>query len=293
MTRSMTGFGKAEILVDEKKIIVEVKSLNSKSLDISAFKIPLIYKEKELEIRNLIAQNVQRGKVDFYITIEKEVTTSSPTINKEVFKSYLNQIADLSSELNIQLEKEPLIQTILKLPEIFNTQSEEISEDEWNALFNCIHIALENLNKFRDQEGTITESDLISKVETIRELLDQVVPFEKERLEVVRTRIIENLEKLGKENDIDQNRFEQEIVYYAEKFDINEEKVRLANHCNYFIETLKEPEAAGRKLGFISQEMGREINTLGSKANHTEIQKIVVKMKDELEKIKEQLLNVL
>lgn len=289
----MTGFGKAEIMVNGKKIIAEVKSLNSKQLDISAFRLPMIYKEKELEIRNIIAQSIQRGKVDFFVTIEKETTDSSPIINKQVFQSYLKQITDISKELNMPMQNEPLVQTIIRLPEIFNSQPEEVTQDEWDALIKCINQALENLNAFRDQEGKITENDLVSKVKIISSLLDQVVPFEGERLETVRTRIHENLEKLGKEINIDKNRFEQELVFYAEKFDINEEKVRLANHCAYFIETIKEPEPAGRKLGFISQEMGREINTLGSKANHTEIQKIVVKMKDELEKIKEQLLNVL
>ena len=293
MTKSMTGFGKAEVMVDGKKIITEVKSLNSKQLDISAFRLPMIYKEKELDIRNIIAQSIQRGKVDFFVTIEKETSDSSPTINKQVFESYLKQITDISKELNMPMQNEPLIQTIIKLPEIFNSQSEEVSDDEWVALIKCINQALENLNVFRDQEGKTTENDLVSKVELIKNLLLQVEPYETERIETVRTRIHENLEKLGKEINIDKSRFEQELVYYAEKFDINEEKVRLANHCTYFIETIKEPEPAGRKLGFISQEMGREINTLGSKANHTEIQKIVVKMKDELEKIKEQLLNVL
>jgi uncharacterized protein (TIGR00255 family) len=289
----MTGFGKAEIMVNGKKIIAEVKSLNSKQLDISAFRLPMIYKEKELEIRNVIAQSIQRGKVDFFVTIEKETTDSSPTINKQVFQSYLKQITDISKELDMPMQNEPLVQTIIRLPEIFNSQPEEVTQDEWDALIVCINQALENLNDFRDQEGKITEDDLVSKVSIISRLLDQVAPFEGERLETVRTRIHENLDKLGNEISIDKSRFEQELVYYAEKFDINEEKVRLANHCSYFIETIQEPEPAGRKLGFISQEMGREINTLGSKANHTEIQKIVVKMKDELEKIKEQLLNVL
>ena len=262
MTRSMTGFGKAEVLVNGKKIIAEIKSLNSKQLDISVFRIPLIFKEKELEIRNLLAQSIQRGKVDFYITIERESTDSAPTINKEVFKSYLKQISDITSELNTPMQGEPLVQTILRLPEIFNSQSEETEDVEWDSLFNCIETAVDNLNTFRDQEGKITEKDLIGKVELIKELLSKVTPYEAERLETIRTRINENLQKLGNEIDIDRNRFEQELIYYLEKFDINEEKVRLLNHCSYFIDTLKEPEPVGRKLGFISQEMGREINTL-------------------------------
>lgn len=289
----MTGFGKAEVMVNGKKIITEIKSLNSKQLDISGFKMPYAYKEKELEIRNLLAQSIQRGKVDIYITVEKETASSSPVINKDVFKSYLQQINLITNELNMPMQSEPLVQTILRLPEIFNSQSEDTSEEEWNALMSSIETALVNLNTFRDQEGKITENDLIQKVMLINSLLEQVVPYEGERIEVVKTRILDNLEKLGKDIKIDQNRFEQELVYYIEKFDINEEKVRLSNHCTYFIDTLKEDEPAGRKLGFIAQEMGREINTLGSKANHSQIQKIVVQMKDELEKIKEQLLNVL
>lgn len=293
MTRSMTGFGKAEVMVNGKKIVVEVKSLNSKQLDISGIKMPLVYKEKELEIRNKLSQSIQRGKVDFYVSVEKDASSSSPIINREVFKSYLQQINSITSELDMPMQSEPLVQTILRLPEIFNAQSEEISDAEWDALARCVDMAIENLNAFRDQEGKITEHDLVSKVNLIEELLAQVTPYETERIETIRTRITENLEKLGSDMSVDKNRFEQELIYYMEKFDINEEKVRLANHCNYFADTLNDDEPAGRKLGFIAQEMGREINTLGSKANHAEIQKIVVRMKDELEKVKEQLLNVL
>ncbi len=289
----MTGFGKAEVMVNGKKIVVEVKSLNSKQLDISGIKMPFVYKEKELEIRNKLSQSIQRGKVDFYVSVEKDASSASPTINREVFKSYLQQLNSITSELEMPMQNEPLIHTILRLPEIFNTQSEEIGDQEWIALASCVDMALDNLNAFRDQEGKITEHDLVTKVNLIGELLNQVSPYEAERIETIRARITENLEKLGTDISIDNNRFEQELVYYMEKFDINEEKVRLANHCKYFIDTLNDDEPAGRKLGFIAQEMGREINTLGSKANHSEIQKIVVRMKDELEKVKEQLLNVL
>jgi len=293
MTRSMTGFGKAEVMVNGKKIVVEVKSLNSKQLDISALKMPMIYKEKELEIRNKLSQSIVRGKVDFYVSVEKDASNSAPTINREVFKSYLEQISSITSELKMPMQSEPLVQTILRLPDIFNAQADEISEDEWNSLLNCVDMAIANLNTFRDQEGKITEQDLVNKVNSIGELLQQVSPFEGERIETIKNRITENLEKIGNDASVDKNRFEQELIYYMEKFDVNEEKVRLTNHCKYFIDTLNDDEPAGRKLGFIAQEMGREINTLGSKANHAEIQKIVVRMKDELEKIKEQLLNVL
>ncbi|WP_219932398.1 YicC/YloC family endoribonuclease [Perlabentimonas gracilis] len=293
MTRSMTGFGKAEVMVNGKKIVVEVKSLNSKQLDISALKMPMIYKEKELEIRNKLSQSIVRGKVDFYVSVEKDASSSAPTINREVFKSYLEQISSITSELKMPMQSEPLVQTILRLPDIFNAQADEISDDEWNSLLNCVDMAIANLNTFRDQEGKITEQDLVNKVNSIGELLQQVSPFEGERIETIKNRITENLEKMGNDASVDKNRFEQELIYYMEKFDVNEEKVRLTNHCKYFIDTLNDDEPAGRKLGFIAQEMGREINTLGSKANHAEIQKIVVRMKDELEKIKEQLLNVL
>ncbi|NHB67778.1 YicC family protein [Bacteroidales bacterium M08MB] len=289
----MTGFGKAEVMVNGKKIVVEVKSLNSKQLDISALKMPMIYKEKELEIRNKLSQSIVRGKVDFYVSVEKDASSSAPTINREVFKSYLEQISSITSELKMPMQSEPLVQTILRLPDIFNAQADEISDDEWNSLLNCVDMAIANLNTFRDQEGKITEQDLVNKVNSIGELLQQVSPFEGERIETIKNRITENLEKMGNDASVDKNRFEQELIYYMEKFDVNEEKVRLTNHCKYFIDTLNDDEPAGRKLGFIAQEMGREINTLGSKANHAEIQKIVVRMKDELEKIKEQLLNVL
>lgn len=289
----MTGFGKAEVMVNGKKIVVEVKSLNSKQLDISALKMPMIYKEKELEIRNKLSQSIVRGKVDFYVSVEKDASNSAPTINREVFKSYLEQISSITSELKMPMQSEPLVQTILRLPDIFNAQADEISNDEWASLLQCVDMALANLNAFRDQEGKITEQDLVNKVNSIGELLQQVSPFEGERIETIKNRITENLEKMGNDASVDKNRFEQELIYYMEKFDVNEEKVRLTNHCKYFIDTLNDDEPAGRKLGFIAQEMGREINTLGSKANHAEIQKIVVRMKDELEKIKEQLLNVL
>ncbi|MFP4557396.1 MAG: YicC/YloC family endoribonuclease [Bacteroidales bacterium] len=293
MIKSMTGFGKAEVLVNGKKIIVEIKSLNSKQFDISSFKIPLPYREKELELRNVIAQSIQRGKVDLYITTETEEAVSAPKINQEVFKSYLNQIKDIASDLDMPMQSEPLVQTILRLPEIFNSTPQEISDEEWSYLFKALNLALDNLNAFRDQEGKITEVDLSQNVKNIQTLLNSIEPFEEERIETLKGRITENLEKLKNDSSIDQNRFEQELIYYMEKLDINEEKVRLKNHCSYFLDTMKEDEPVGRKLGFISQEMGREINTLGSKANHADIQKIVVKMKDSLEKIKEQLLNAL
>lgn len=289
----MTGFGKAEVEINGMKIVAEIKSLNSKQLDISNLRMPFAYKEKELEIRNKLAQSIQRGKVDCYINIEEVASNSAPTINRDVFKSYLDQIMSIASDFGMPMQNEPMLQTILRLPEIFNVQAQEVSDGEWNALNSCIEMALNNLNDFRNQEGKITETDLVNRVNLISDLLNQIKPFEAERMETIRNRISENLENLGKDINIDKNRYEQELIYYMEKFDVNEEKVRLTNHCKYFIDTIKEDEPVGRKLGFITQEMGREINTLGSKANHAEMQKLVVCMKDELEKIKEQLLNIL
>lgn len=293
MIKSMTGFGKAEVEINGMKIVAEIKSLNSKQLDISNLRMPFAYKEKELEIRNKLAQSIQRGKVDCYINIEKVASNSAPTINRDVFKSYLDQIMSIADDFSMPMQNEPMLQTILRLPEIFNVQAQEVDDGEWDALNSCIEMALNNLNDFRSQEGKITESDLVNRVNLISDLLNQIKPFEAERLETIRNRISENLENLGKDINIDKNRYEQELIYYMEKFDVNEEKVRLTNHCKYFIDTIKEDEPVGRKLGFITQEMGREINTLGSKANHAEMQKLVVCMKDELEKIKEQLLNIL
>ena len=288
----MTGFGKAEVVVRGKKIITEVKSLNSKQLDISQFRIPLTYKEKEYEIRNHLTSNLQRGKVDLYINVEVEEETSSPVINKSVFKSYYKQITEISKELELP-NGEPLIQSILRLPDVFKSQTNEIPQDEWDALLLSVNTAVKNLNDFRVQEGNATQRDLKQKVEKILSLLSEIAPWEQERVTTVRERITESLKQLSTDISIDKNRLEQELIYYIEKIDINEEKARLSNHCKYFFDTLAETESVGRKLGFIAQEMGREINTLGSKANHVQIQKIVVQMKDELEKVKEQLLNVL
>ncbi len=293
MLKSMTGFGKSEVKVNGKKLIVEVKSLNSKQLDVSSFRLPLSYREKEMEIRNLLVNSIQRGKVDFIVTIESEEEGSSTVINSKVFKSYLEQIRLIAADNGLSLEGESLVQSILRLPEVFSQQKEGVLNEELEALNSCILSAIDSFNEFRAQEGKITEDDLIQKVNRIQELLQSISPFEADRVEAIRVRLNENLKKFVSEQSIDRNRFEQEIVYYLEKFDINEEKVRLLNHCNYFFNSLKEDDQVGRKLSFIAQEMGREINTLGSKANHSGIQKIVVQMKDELEKIKEQLLNVL
>lgn len=289
----MTGFGKAETTFRGKKITTEIRSLNSKQLDISQFKIPYIYKEKEHELRTLVSNNLQRGKVDVYINIEQVEEIEAPVINKPIFQSYYKQITEISKELDLPLQNEPLVQSILRLPDVFKTQSNEINQEEWDSLFLCVNSALSNINNFREQEGNATQNDLTGKVKLIESLLESIAPWEQERIGAVRERLLDGIKKLSQDANVDKNRFEQELIYYIEKMDINEEKVRLANHCKYFIDTMNETDSVGRKLGFIAQEMGREINTLGSKANHAQIQKVVVQMKDELEKIKEQLLNII
>lgn len=293
MLKSMTGFGKAEVNYNSKKIIVEIRSLNSKQLDISAFRMPSIYRDKDHEIRNILAQHLVRGKVDCFINIEEEVAVSVPEINRAIFQAYLEQIRQISRETGIEFDSTQTLAAILKLPDVLKTDRKEVSDEEWQALNKAVLLAIESINKYREQEGKATAFDLVTKVKTIKDLLSSVSHYETARIGAVRQKLIDGLSKFGEEVKINPERLEQELIYYIERLDINEEKVRLANHCHYFIETINLEEPIGRKLGFIAQEMGREINTLGSKANHAEIQKIVVQMKDELEKIKEQLLNIL
>ena len=292
MIKSMTGYGRAERHTDQRKITVEIKSLNSKQLDLST-RIPSIYREKEYEIRNTVSKAVGRGKVDLFVTVENiaGAKTAGGSINKELFKTYYTQLVELQRELGDQNATEPLITTVLRLPDVMQTEAVVVSDQEWQALTGAVNEAVDNLNKFRIQEGEVLIKDLLKRIDTIQELAAQIIPLEGERIETVRTRLMENLKAL--QVNVDSNRFEQEIIYYLEKFDITEEKVRLKQHCDYFRTVAGESEGVGRKLGFIAQEMGREINTTGSKANHAGIQKIVVRMKDELEKIKEQLLNLL
>lgn len=293
MIKSMTGYGRGECTTANRKITVEIKSLNSKQLDLSA-RIPSIYREKEYEIRSSVAKALSRGKVDLFVgyeNLQSTAPTGGGSINTEVFTNYYNQIKMMAAEVGYDLAGESLLSTILKMPDVLQTEIVSVPQDESIALLKAAEIAIANIVAFRQQEGAVLMTDLLVRVETIENLMNRVVPFESERIETVRTRLHENLEKINV--SIDTNRFEQEIIYYLEKFDITEEKVRLKQHCDYFRTVAKETEGVGRKLGFIAQEMGREINTMGSKANHVEIQKIVVEMKDELEKIKEQLLNIL
>lgn len=292
MLISMTGYGKAEVEFGSKKIIAEIRSLNSKQLDLSV-KIPSIYREVEMDIRSLVSQQLVRGKVDFQVFYENTADSTVVPINSEVFASYYNQLIALSEKHNIAINEEPIIQTILRLPEVLKVQKEDTSDAEWNAVKELAGKVIQQINNYRAQEGSVLEKDITMRVNLIVDLLDKVEPYEKQRILDVRTRLSENLAGLSKDLKLDSDRFEQEVIYYLEKLDVTEEKVRLRNHCKYFIDTVNLDEPVGRKLGFIAQEMGREINTLGSKANNAEIQKIVVMMKDELEKIKEQVLNIL
>lgn len=291
MIRSMTGFGKTEFEVGTKKITLEIKSLNSKQLDINT-RVPSMYREKDLEIRRLISETLTRGKVDFAIYLDNLGTESTSRVNAAIIKDYYRQLADVHQELGLIIN-ESIMQSIMRLPETVKMVYDELDETEWLVVRENLIKTLENLNTFRDQEGLALKADIDANIANILDLLNQVEPFETQRMENVKAKIKESLDALQLNGSLDKNRFEQELIYYMEKLDINEEKVRLANHCSYFTETMNEDEPSGRKLGFIAQEIGREINTLGSKANESNLQRIVVQMKDNLEKIKEQVLNVL
>lgn len=292
MIQSMTGYGKATTELPDKKINVEIKSLNSKAMDLST-RIAPIYREKEIEIRNEISKVLERGKVDFSLWIEKKEGVESATpINQALVEGYYKQILSISENLNIPVPSD-WFQTLLRLPDVMSkTEVQELSEEEWEAAHAAVLEAIGHLVDFRKQEGVALEKKFREKIANISSLLEKIDPYEKERVEKVKERIIDALEKTLSV-DYDKNRLEQELIYYIEKLDVNEEKQRLGNHLKYFMSTLENGSGQGKKLGFIAQEMGREINTLGSKSNHAEMQKIVVQMKDELEQIKEQVLNVM
>ena len=292
MVRSMTGYGKAEQEIQGKKITVEIRSLNSKQLDLNV-KLPMSYREYELELRAEIAKKLVRGKSDLFVFVETVKEEAPATINKEVFGCYYDQIKQVSEQFGISLANEPVVQTILRMPDVLHVERQEVTEEEVAALKQSVQGALRELEKFRAQEGAALIADILHRVEKIENLVTTIEPFEKGRIDVIKNRIASNLAEFVPQAIIDQNRFEQELIFYVEKLDITEEKVRLRNHCKYFREICDAEEALGRKLGFVAQEMGREINTLGSKANDADIQKMVVQMKDELEKIKEQVLNIL
>ena len=287
----MTGYGKAEAIWGDKKIHAEIKSLNSKSLDLNT-RIAPVYREKEMEIRALIAQRLERGKVDFNLWVEKNESSASATINAEVVANYVAQIQRISEEKNIPLP-ENLWELVLRLPDCTQVPAAEtLDEGEWQAVHTAVLQAIDHLVAFRQQEGAALYLKFNEKIDNIEALLAQIEPFEQARVEKIRNRLVERLAEL-RGIDYDKNRLEQELIFYIEKLDISEEKQRLTNHLNYFRETMKQRHGQGKKLGFIAQEMGREINTTGSKSNQAEMQNIVVKMKDELEQIKEQVLNVM
>lgn len=291
MLLSMTGFGKSVVTIPNKKITVEIKSLNSKQLDISA-RVPAIFREKELELRNLIASVVERGKVDFQIYSESIGAETTVSLNIPLMAAYKAQVEEMARQLGIPWPDD-WYGVLLRFPETVKSElPAALTDEESEALFNATREAIDGLMQFRAKEGKKLEEFFTKKISNIRELLSSVDPYEKERVVKIRARIEENLSKIDSET-FDKNRLEQEMIFYIEKLDINEEKQRLAQHLNYFMETMEHGNGQGKKLGFISQEMGREINTLGSKSNHAELQKIVVKMKDELEQIKEQVLNVM
>lgn len=292
MIKSMTGFGKATADYGTKKVIVEVKSLNSKQLDIN-LRTPSLYKEKDIEIRNMIKNVLERGKVDMYIYFDNAEEEKGVAVNQAVVKQYYNQMNEVASSLGIEIDKGELLQTVMRFPDTMQVKMDELDEEAWNALRSAIEKALSDVDQFRVQEGKVLIADILKRVDLIKSLSAEVPRFEKQRVVTIKQRLQDKMKEWGEIKNIDENRLEQEIIYYLEKLDITEEKVRLANHCKYFIETVEKEIAPGRKLGFIAQEIGREINTMGSKANDHDIQKLVVRMKDELEKIKEQSLNVL
>jgi hypothetical protein len=291
MILSMTGYGKASIAHKDKKITVEIKSLNSKTFDLSARIAPL-YREREMEIRNILSKSIERGKVDFSIWIEKENGNDATPINAALVNNYYEQIKAISSQTGIE-EPKDWFSLLLRMPEVMTrTEVEELTEEEWKAVQNAVNLALEQFTNFRKQEGLALYNKFTEKINNIAQLLKDIEPYEQMRVEKIKQRILDGLKTLP-EVDYDKNRLEQELIYYIEKLDINEEKQRLTNHLKYFIDTMNEGHGQGKKLGFIAQEMGREINTTGSKSNQAEMQNIVVRMKDELEQIKEQVLNIL
>ena len=286
----MTGYGKSTAEIPNKKIIVEIRSLNSKQFDLSV-RIPFVYKEKEIILRNSLSRRLERGKIDLTITVEQLVKDVSSRIDHHVMAQYYEEIKDIAAELQIEEPKEWFL-VLFRLPDVMKPDVEEIDDEEWEAIEAAVDNAVDEVIAFRKQEGEMLGSVLREKIENIRLLLDKVAPYEAERIERVKLRLYEGLKSL-EGIEYDKNRFEQELIYYIEKLDISEEKERLANHLDYFVEILNNEQSQGRKLGFIAQEIGREINTMGAKSNHSEIQRLVVQMKDELEQIKEQVLNVL
>jgi len=289
----MTGFGRAEFEVNNKKITLEIKSLNSKQIDINT-RIPSLYREKEIEIRKELSEKLVRGKIDLTIYLENHGEESNSKINEPILKSYFGHLKKINDDLKLLTDNSTL-HAALRLPDVVKTEYETLDEEEWQVILENIREAIQQIIEFRLQEGKALENDISENVNSISELLQKIGPFETQRIETVKSRLNDSLSKSNMTENVDKNRFEQELIYYLDKMDMNEEKVRLENHCSYFLETLNQnsQSANGKKLAFISQEMGREINTIGSKAYESNIQRVVVEMKDHLERIKEQLLNVL
>ncbi|MGA3013944.1 MAG: YicC/YloC family endoribonuclease [Bacteroidales bacterium] len=295
MIISMTGYGKALVDFPGKKLLIEIKTLNNKGIDISV-KLPAAFREKEMEVRTLLSQRLERGKVELFLTHERPSDTTTYSIDKTLFTQYYHSLKSLLSELKEE-NQEGLLPVILKIPDVLKNEFSELEENDWAVISQGIENALSSVEEFRSKEGCTLEIDLRKRVHLILTLLDSIKPLEENRIKDIKERIRSGFQNVIKSDLLDkvpdENRFEQELIYYIERLDITEEKVRLKKHCDYFLETLSEPLSQGKKLGFVTQEMGREINTIGSKANDASIQKIVIQMKDELEKIKEQILNVL
>ena len=286
----MTGFGKGEAVCNDKKFRVELRSVNSKQLDLN-IKIPGKYRAAEAEVRAILTRELQRGKVDCFVSFESSVAETPAHINREAFAAYAKELREVCAMNAVIADSEYFLSTILRMPDVITSEEQEVGDDELKAIIAAAEQAAEQLNAFRIQEGAILIADLLKRIDLIEQYRHEVEPYETARVDVIKSRIRENIEKLAIE--VDNNRLEQEMIFYIEKLDITEEKVRLDNHCAYFREVAAEEDAPGRKLGFIAQELGREINTMGSKSNEANMQRLVVKMKDELEKIKEQVLNIL
>lgn len=291
MIKSMTGFGKAICELPSKKITIEIKSVNSKQLDYN-LKLPYIYREKEVEIRNILSNRLERGKIDVYVNTENTGGISNYSINRAVAIKYYEELKGLSSDIG-KNDFNDYLPIIIKLPEVLKSENSEIEDEEANRFVETFETALSQLDEFRKHEGEVLEKDFIKRIDIIGELNDTIAPYEKKRIIKIKEKLTKSLNEVIEENKFDKNRLEQELIYFIEKIDFTEERVRLKKHLHYFLDTLKDKDSNGKKLSFIVQEIGREINTLGSKANDADIQKIVVQMKDELEKIKEQLMNVL
>jgi len=287
----MTGFGKASFELNDKRINIEVRALNSKQLDLYT-RLPNVYREKDFDIRNELANRLKRGKIELTVTLDYNEEEQAAQLNAHVIKSYYKQLRAIAGELG-NGTSEPLMPLIMRLPEVLNSGKEQIDEKEWESVMQTLDQAVRELDFFRIQEGKALREDMLNHLASVEDYLKQIEPFEKERMDMLKNKLTSNLQELFSPNGYDKNRLEQEMIFYLEKFDITEEKIRLQNHCSYFREVIDEEEAVGKKLAFVAQEIGREINTIGSKANHSTIQRMVVIMKDELEKIKEQLMNIL